>query len=131
VSEQDLLAAAKELGQQYDANYNAKNAAGMAALYVPDGVLVSPGPVVKGAEALKPYYQSRFDAGATGHVTTINEVHVQGDGGFGIGQFQVSVPTPDGGKREIKGNLAAVYAHGPDGWHLRMVMASVPPPPAK
>jgi uncharacterized protein (TIGR02246 family) len=129
VTETELLAAAKDLSQQYDANYNAKDAAGMARLYVEDGLLVTPlGSVVKGREALKPFYQSRFETGATGHVTTISEAHVQGDGGFGIGQFQVTQPTPDGGKREIKGNLGVVYQHGSDGWHLRMVMASIPAP---
>jgi uncharacterized protein (TIGR02246 family) len=129
VTQQDLMQAAEMLGKGYDDNYNAKNAAGMAALYTSDGVLVSPGPVIRGEDNLKSYYQSRFDAGAGGHVTKIAEVHVQGDGGFGIGQFSAMVPTPDGGRREIKGNLATVYQHGTDGWHLRLVAASVPPPP--
>jgi uncharacterized protein (TIGR02246 family) len=129
VSQQELMQAAETLSKGYDDNYNAKDAAGMAALYASDGVLVSPGPVIHGADNLKSYYQSRFDAGAGGHVTKIAEVHVQGDGGFGIGQFSATVPTPDGGRREIKGNLATVYQHGTDGWHLRLVAASVPPPP--
>jgi ketosteroid isomerase-like protein len=129
VSQQELMKAAEMLGKGYDDNYNAKNAAGMAALYASDGVLVSPGPVIRGADNLKPYYQSRFDAGAGDHLTKISEVHVQGDGGFGIGQFSATVPTPDGGRREIKGNLATVYQHGADGWHLRLVAASVPPAP--
>ena len=130
VGQQELMQAAETLGKGYDSNYNAKNAAGMAALYASDGVLVTPGPVISGADKLKTYYQSRFDAGAGDHVTKIAEVHVQGDGGFGIGQFSATVPTPDGGRREIKGNLATIYQHGADGWHLRLVIASVPPPPA-
>ena len=130
VSQQDLMQAAESLGKGYDDNYNAKNPAGMAALYASDGVLVTPGPLIRGADNLKSYYQSRFEAGAGNHTTKITEVHIQGDGGFGIGQFAVSVPAPDGGRREIKGNLATVYQHGEDGWHLRLVIASVPPPPA-
>lgn len=129
VTQPDLMQAAEMLAKGYDDNYNAKNSAGMAALYTSDGVLVSPGPVIRGGDNLKSYYQSRFDAGAGGHMTKIAEVHVQGDGGFGIGQFSATVPTPDGGRREIKGNLATVYQHGADGWHLRLVAASVPPPP--
>jgi ketosteroid isomerase-like protein len=131
VTQPELMQAAEMLGKGYDDNYNAKNAAGMVALYTSDGVLVSPGPVIRGAENLKPYYQSRFDAGAADHLTKIVEVHVQGDGGFGVGQFSATVPAPDGGRREIRGNLATVYQHGPDGWHLRLVAASVPPPPPK
>jgi uncharacterized protein (TIGR02246 family) len=131
VTEADLLAAAQELGRQYDTNYNGKNAAGMAGLYVPDGVLVSPGPVLRGREALAKYYQSRFDAGAHGHATTISETHQLGDGGYGIGQFTVMAPTPTGETRELHGNLSIVYRHGADGWHLALVAASVPPPPPK
>jgi uncharacterized protein (TIGR02246 family) len=127
VSQQDLLQAAQALGKGYDDNYNAKNAAGMAALYASDGVLVSPGPVIRGTADLTTYYQSRFDAGAANHATKISEVHVQGDGGFGVGQFSATVPTPDGGRRELKGNLATIYQHSEDGWHLRLVIASVPP----
>lgn len=129
LTEQDLMRAATELGRQYDANYNARNAAGMAGLYAPDGVFVSPGPVVRGTAALRTYYQSRFALGATGHQTKIVEVHVQGDGGYGVGQFAVSVPAPGGAVREMHGNLAVVYHYGADGWHLRLVAASVPPPP--
>jgi uncharacterized protein (TIGR02246 family) len=131
VSQQELMQAAETLGKGYDDNYNAKNAAGMAGLYASDGVLVSPGPVIHGADNLKVYYQSRFDAGAGDHATKMTEVHVQGDGGFGIGQFSATVPAPGGGRREIKGNLATVYQHAADGWHLRLVAASVPPPPPK
>jgi uncharacterized protein (TIGR02246 family) len=131
VTEQALMQAATDLAKRYDDNYNAKNADGMAALYAPDGVLISPGPVVRGQAALKDYYQSRFALGVSGHQTKVVEVHVQGEGGFGVGQFSVSVPAPGGGTRELHGNLATVYAHAADGWHLRLVAASVPPPPAK
>jgi ketosteroid isomerase-like protein len=130
-SQQDLMQAAETLGKGYDDNYNAKNAAGMAALYASDGVLVSATAVVRGTDNLKTYYQSRFDAGAGNHLTKIAEVHVQGDGGFGLGQVTATVPTPDGGRRDIKGNLVTVYQHGSDGWHLRLVIASIAPPPPK
>src|SRR6204780_1590036 len=71
VTQQELMQGAEMLGKGYDDNYNAKNAAGMAALYASDGVLVSPGPVIHGADNLKSYYQSRFDAGASDPVTKI------------------------------------------------------------
>jgi uncharacterized protein (TIGR02246 family) len=129
VTEQELMQAATDLGRQYDANYNAKNAAGMAGLYVPDGVMISPGPVLHGRAELESYYQSRFAGGATGHQTKILEVHVQGDGGFGVGQFAVSLPAPGGGTHEVHGNLGIVYRHDADGWHFGLVAASVPAPP--
>jgi ketosteroid isomerase-like protein len=130
VTEQDLMQAATELGRQYDTNYNAKNAVGMAGLYAGGGVLISPGQVVRGTTEVQKYYQSRFDLGATGHRTKIIEVHVQGDGGYGVGQFSVTVPASGGGTREMPGNVAMVYHHGADGWHLRLMAISVPPPPS-
>ena len=43
------MQAATELGRQYDANYNDKKPAAMAALYTLDGVLLSPsGSVARG-----------------------------------------------------------------------------------
>jgi uncharacterized protein (TIGR02246 family) len=126
----ELMQAAEELGRQYDANYNSKNATGMAALYASDGILVLGGPVIRGADNLKPYYQSRFDAGASNHATKIVEVHALGqDGAYAVGQFSVVAPTPDSGKREVKGNLGIVYRHVAEGWRLAMVTASVPPAP--
>jgi len=126
----ELMQAATALGQQYDTIYNSRNAAGMAALYAADGILVLGGPVIRGADNLKPYYQSRFDAGASDHATRIAEVHALGsDGAYAVGQFSVMAPTPDGGKHEVKGNLGIVYRHTAEGWRLAMVTASVPPAP--
>src|ERR1700693_817839 len=77
----ELMQAAIELGRQYDANYANKNPAAMAALYAPDGLLVSPsGPIVRGREALRAYYTNRFASGARGHTIKVVEVHVQGNG---------------------------------------------------
>lgn len=68
VTEAELMQAATTLARQYDANYAAKNPAGMAGLYATDGVLVSPaGPIIRGREALTAYYTKRFASGAKGH----------------------------------------------------------------
>jgi uncharacterized protein (TIGR02246 family) len=126
VIEAELLRAATELGRQYDANYADKNPAAMAALYATDGVLVSPsGPIVRGREALTAYYTKRFASGAHGHAIKIVEVHVQGNGGYGLAQFSVTVPRADG-ETEEHGSIVAVYRHDPDGWHMRLVEPSVP-----
>jgi uncharacterized protein (TIGR02246 family) len=128
ITETELMQAATELARQYDANYAAKNPAAMAALYATDGVLVSPsGPIVRGRDALVDYYTKRFASGAHGHAIKVLEVHIQGDGGYGLAQFQVTVPETGGGFREEHGSIVAVYRHDPDGWHMRLVEPSVPP----
>ena len=133
VTEAELMAAAVTLGEGYDAHYNAKDAEAMASLYTPDGILVSPGPVVHGSADLKAYYQARFATGAHGHSTRITEIHLLGDGGYGLGRFSVLAPDPAGHLQEMQGNLAIVYRHQADGWHLGLVSANVshaPPPRA-
>ena len=128
VTEPDLLAAATDLGHRYDSTYAAKDAAGMAQLYTPDGVLVSPsGPIVRGRDALKAYYVRRFASGARGHAIKVIEVHLQGDGGYGLASFSVSLPQDAGRFREERGSIVAIYRRDPDGWHLRLVEPSVPP----
>jgi uncharacterized protein (TIGR02246 family) len=127
VTETELMQAAVALGRQYDANYADKNPAAMAALYASDGVLVSPsGPIIRGREALKAYYIKRFASGARGHAIKVSEVHVQGDGGYGLAQFSVLTPGADGDLHEVHGTILAVYERGPEGWRLRIVEPSVP-----
>ena len=89
VTEAELIQAATSLARQYDENYAAKDPAAMAALYAADGVLVSPrGPVIRGRAELKAYYTKRFASGAKGHAIKVMEVHVQGEGGYGLSQFR-------------------------------------------
>lgn len=127
-AESELMQAAAELGREYDAHYAEKDPAAMAQLHATDGVLVSPaGPIVRGRDALVASGAKRFASGARGHAVKVVEVHVQGDGGYGLLQFVVTVPRPDGRFREEHGSIVAVYRHDPDGWHLRLVEPSVPP----
>jgi uncharacterized protein (TIGR02246 family) len=127
VTEAELMRAATDLAQRYDANYGAKDPAAMAALYATDGVLVSPsGPLVRGRDALLAYYTKRFASGAHGHKITVTEVHVQGDGGYGINKFSVTTPGAGGALHDVHGTIVAVYGRYPDGWHLRLVEPSIP-----
>jgi uncharacterized protein (TIGR02246 family) len=123
----ELMQVATDLGHQYDAYYAAKDPTAMASLYAEDGVLISPaGPIVRGREAIKSYYVKRFASGARGHAIKPVEVHVQGDGGYGINQFSVTVPGADGSLHEEHGMIVAVYRHDQDGWHMSLIAPSVP-----
>ncbi len=125
-TEQDLMRAATDLGHLYDTTYGTRDPAAMAMVYAEDGVLISPaGPIVRGREALKAYYTKRFAAGARDHRIKVLEVHVLGDGGYGINEFSVTVPQADGTLREEHGTIVAVYRHDPDGWHMGLVAPSV------
>lgn len=119
---------ATDLAHQYDTNYDSKNADGMTHVYAGNAILVSPsGKVVRGSAELKAYYIARFASGAKDHKTTISEVHLQGDGGYGVGTFAVTVKGTDGKERRETGNIVTVYMHSADGWHLSLVIPSAPP----
>lgn len=95
----------------------------MTHVYADDAILVSPsGKIVRASAALKAYYVARFAAGAKNHATTIHEVHVQGDGGYGIGTFAVTIHEADGMDRRENGNIVTVYKHTSNGWHLALVI---------
>jgi uncharacterized protein (TIGR02246 family) len=132
ITESELIQAATELGRQYDANYNDKKPAALAALYTLDGVLLSPsGSVVRGREALATYYAERFASGARGHAIKVIEVHIQGNGGYGLAHFSVMAPRANGDLHEVDGRIVAIYQRDPDGWHMRLVEASVVPESAE
>jgi uncharacterized protein (TIGR02246 family) len=132
VTESELVQAATELGRQYDANYNDKNPAAMAALYSLDGALLPPsGPIVRGREALATYYAQRFASGARGHAIKVVEVHVQGNGGYSVAQFSVMAPGANGGLHEVDGRIVAVYQRDRDGWRIRLLDASATEPAEK
>ena len=127
VTEAELVQAATALAQQYDANYAARNPSGLAALYAADGILVAPsGSIVRGRQALMTYYANRFASGARGHTIKVVEVHVQGNGGYGLTQFTVTVRGANGNLREEHGSIVVVYRRDADGWHMRLVEPSVP-----
>jgi uncharacterized protein (TIGR02246 family) len=127
VTEQALMKVAVDLSARYDAGYAAKDPDAMASVYAQDGVLVSPpGPIVRGRDALRAYYVKRFASGARGHAIKVLEVHVLGDGGYGITRFSVTVPGPNGALHEEHGTIVAAYRHDPDGWHMALVAPSVP-----
>jgi uncharacterized protein (TIGR02246 family) len=126
--DESLRAAAVTLARQYDDNYNAKNASGMAALYANDGALVTSGPVIQGRDKLQQYYQSRFDSGATDHHMTVTAVQARGDGGFGIGEVRVTAPFgPDAKVTSLHGNVVWVYERAAGGWKYRVVIGNLAP----
>lgn len=127
-SPQELRQAAGMLGKEYDQAYNSKTSSAMAALYTHDGILVPPAHApVEGRTALGVYYQGRFDHGVGHHTIHINQVEPIGEGGLALGRFQVEVRGPGGTMREVGGNLLFVMRHQPQGWKLRLVMASPVP----
>lgn len=92
----------------YIEKYNNKDAAGVAALYAEDGILVPPGPVVSGKANIEKAWQASFDAGRTGIRYDIKQVHAEGNIVLVVGQFTVKVPE-GGSLQDRPGNFVNVY----------------------
>jgi len=100
----------------YIEKYNNKDAAGVAALYAEDGILVPPGPVVSGKANIEKAWQASFDAGRTGIRYDIKQVQPEGNIVLVVGQFTVKVPE-GGSLQDRPGNFVNVYQW--DGTALR------------
>jgi uncharacterized protein (TIGR02246 family) len=92
----------------YVEKFNNKDAAGVAALYAEDGVLVPPGPMVTGKANIERAWQAVFDAGRTGIRYDIKQIQPEGSIVLVVGQFIVKVPE-GGSLQDRPGNFVNVY----------------------
>jgi uncharacterized protein (TIGR02246 family) len=92
----------------YIEKYNNKDAAGVAALYAEDGILVPPGPMAAGKANIEKAWQAAFDAGRTGIRYDIKQVQPEGNIVLVVGQFTVKVPE-GGSLQDRPGNFVNVY----------------------
>ena len=92
----------------YIEKFNNKDAAGVAALYAEDGILVPPGPMVAGRANIEKAWRASFDAGRTGIRYDIKQVQAEGNIVLVVGQFTVKVPE-GGSMQDRPGNFVNVY----------------------
>jgi uncharacterized protein (TIGR02246 family) len=92
----------------YIEKYNSKDAAGVAALYAEDGILVPPGPMVAGRANIERAWQASFDAGRTGIRYDIKQIKPEGNIVLVVGQFTVKVPE-GGSLQDRPGNFVNIY----------------------
>lgn len=118
VSAQDADAAVKQGAKAWMNAYNAGDAAGLAALYATDAMLLAPGAEpIEGREAIQAYWQTAMDAtpGATSQLTT-KEVHQMGrDMAVEVGAF---VSTGADGSHLDHGKYVVIWQRTDDGWKL-------------
>ena len=112
----------------YIEKYNSKDAAGVAALYADDGILVPPGPMVAGRANIEKAWQAAFAAGRTGIRYDIRQIKPEGDTVLVVGQFSVKVPE-GGSLQDRAGNFVNVYQWDGDALKFRIHSFSFMPPP--
>lgn len=130
-------AALTALGDRYVQLFNAKDAAGLAAMYTADASRILPGlPVSKGTDAIRTAIAQGFTDGNTTLKVTTAETIVAENGRAAVshGTYSVEVTPPKGKPVTASGAYMNVMTKDAAGWKIaRSLVAPVPgtaPPPS-
>jgi uncharacterized protein (TIGR02246 family) len=128
VGRPDVRQAVEAFVTKYLDTYNRKDAAGVAALYTEDGLLVPPGPITAGRQNIEKAWRAVFDAGRTGLRYDIQQVQAEGNIVWSVGRFTVMAPDESGVLQERQGNFANIYQWEGDGLKFRVHAFNFLPP---
>jgi uncharacterized protein (TIGR02246 family) len=101
-------------------SFKNKDAAGIAALYAEDGVMLPPNQErVAGRESIRKLWQSWFEAGVAD--LTLKAISVEENGGLAVeeGAYTVTAPGADGKMMQDAGKYVVIWKKASDGkWML-------------
>lgn len=108
------------LNQQFDAAFNSKNTAAIAALYA-DNATVMPAPAgqpVKGRQAIADFFGGLIQAGVIEHNLTMKDAIVTDTLATQTGNWAAAMVGEDGVKQQFGGNVQVVFQKQADGQWL-------------
>ena len=118
---------AEAISAQWDSYWNAKDAAGIASLFTPDGVVNFPEGPIEGQQALLQTYSERFKT-ESHHKVTVTKVNPGNTLQLAIGEADIDV-NHDGKTIHIKAHWGATYdVQGSEVRLSTLTFNSVPPP---
>src|SRR3954447_26551538 len=105
---------------------NKDAAALVSAFYAADAQLLPPNaPVIRGAEAIRQFWQGVLDAGGADVTLDTTLVDMSGELAYGIGQYSFTLPSASGGRTRDEGKYLVVYRRQSDGsWKVSADMFS-------
>ena len=126
-------AAIAEVWSTYRDTLMGGDAAGMAALFTPDGVLMEPAqPDLEGRRAIESYAAETFSRARILDLTTASsELYVSGSWAFELGTFVELVELPPGPVMESSGRYAVIWKHLDGDWKIHRLMVSPLPAPTR
>jgi len=127
VSEQAAREAAESIAKQFETAYNAGNPAGIANLFAPGGVYLTPGgTMLSNRQEIEKAVAGRINAGWTKETVKVIDAHPAGNEVWLIGEYTIAGTGQNSGK-QIGGHYAQVLTReGPD-WRLRMLIGNLKP----
>ena len=127
VAAEHSQAEAEKAVNAFAANYiklwNAKDVAGVAALFADNGLEVPPLKMVAGKDDIEKTFKMVFDSGASDLRYDIKRVQAEGDIVYAVGEFQVKLP-----KGDLRGNFVNIYEWQGDGLKYRVHSYNFIPP---
>jgi uncharacterized protein (TIGR02246 family) len=116
---QEVMNATNALGARENEMLNKKDAAGIAALFTSDALLVMLAPQFAfkpGREAIQKHYQGIIDAGATSITLELKNLELRGsDGVWAAGNYSVTVKD-----KAIQGNWFRILKRDNGTWKIAM-----------
>ena len=117
---------------EWQAGFDARDAAAIAAVYADDGAVLPPnGTTVSGRAAVERFWVDFMSGGIAGGINDI-EVYASGDLGYKVGTYVITDP---GGKTIDVGKYVEIWRHVDGKWQLSHdifnsdMSLPVPPPP--
>ncbi len=130
-AQDDMRQEAEKLIFAYAATFNKQDAAGLAAFYTKDGVIINQRGVLRGPSAIEEYLQTLFKAGLNHEEVTIDEVSPLGaDAVLVRGEYHITGQGQNGAVK-IDGNFGVVNVREDGVLKIRFIMAVPKPPPPK
>lgn len=128
------IAGLAAMQDQWQAAFDARDAAGIAALYAANGTLYAPNATkISGRTAIRAYWDDFLASGVGGQIDD-TEVFASADVGYKIGTYMITDPA--GAPADV-GKYVEVWRHIGDKWQLLhdiynsdMPLPALPPPPA-
>lgn len=127
MSQQDATQVANSIENKWMTNYNAGNAAGVGALFAPDGTFAAPAGVLSGTQAITDVLAGRLKAGWPKITTTVLQAHGVGDVVWVLGEYTYSGSGPNSGK-QLTGDFAKVLTRDGADWRIRLTIGNSAPP---
>ncbi len=127
MSQQDATQVGNSIENKWMTSYNAGNAAGVGALFAPDGTFAASTGVLSGAPAITGAVAARIKAGWPKITTTVLQAHGVGDVAWILGEYTYSGSGPNDGKQQ-SGNFAKVLTRDGGDWRIRLLIGNTAPP---
>jgi uncharacterized protein (TIGR02246 family) len=117
---------------RYTAAVDNKDAAGVAALFAEDGVLllaVPNTPLSSGRQAIQKFYEGAFKTGLTDLHTTVDDTHTAGDIAWARGSFDEmrGAMSQGGAPERVHGMWSAVYERAGGDYEIKQLTAFILP----